>query len=111
MNLVVLQGTLSSEPVERTLASGVNVMHWDVVTQTDLGRHTVPVQWNDPSRRVCDYAEGDDVVVLGVVRRRFFTSGGKTEARTEVVGAEVAKPTQKVTVTRVLDRARTVLSA
>ena len=109
MNLVVLQGTLSSEPIERTLASGLNVMSWDVVTETDLGRSTVPVQWNDPSSRVRDLGEGDRVVVIGHVRRRFFRARGQTIARTEVVGAQVAKPSQKVTVSRLLEQARSTL--
>ena len=111
MNLVVLQGTLSSEPIERTLASGLNVMSWDVVTETDLGRSSVPVQWNDPSSRVCDLGKGDRVVVIGHVRQRFFRARGQTVARTEVVGAHLAKPTQKAAVSRILERARCALAA
>lgn len=110
MNIVVLQGMLSSEPTERTLPSGQNIMNWNVSTETENGRLSVPVQWNEPNKRVCDFVEGDHVVVLGQVRRRFFTAGGATAARTEVLGSEVAKPTQRATVGRILDRARDELS-
>ncbi len=110
MNIVVLQGTLSSEPVERTLASGHNVMNWTVVTETQDGKQTVPVQWDDPNRRVCEFAEGDDVVILGLVRNRFFRAGGNLVRRTEVVGAHVAKPSQRATVGRLLDRVCNELS-
>lgn len=111
MNIVVLQGTLSAEPIERTLASGKNVMSWDVVTETDFGRSRVPVQWDDPPVRVRDLGEGDEVVVLGHVRQRFFRAGGSTVSRTEVVGAEVAKRSHKATVARILERARDAVPA
>lgn len=111
MNIVVLQGTLSSEPTERTLKSGLNVLSWDVATETDEGRLTVPVQWDDPSKRVCQFVEGDAVMVFGVVRRRFFRTGGKTEARTEVVGSQVAKLSQSASVSRMFDRVRQKLPA
>ena len=111
MNIVVLQGTLSKEPLERTLPSGANVMSWDVATETEAGRRTVPVQWDEPSKRVCAYSEGDEVIVLGEIRRRFYRAGGSTSASTEVLGAEVAKPSQKATVARMLDRAISVLSS
>lgn len=111
MNIVVLRGTLAAEPMERTLSTGVNVMDWDVITETDQGRRHVPVQWTDPSRQVCDYSPGDAVVLLGQVRQRFFRAGERTVARTEVLGAEVAKPTQKVRVARILEQATNALSS
>lgn len=109
MNIVVLQGTLSKEPMERTLSSGVNVMDWEITTETEAGRRHVPVQWTDASKRVCDFVEGDRVVVLGEVRLRYFRADGRTVARTEVVGGEVAKPTQTVRVQRLFERTRGAL--
>lgn len=105
MNIVVLQGTLSSEPTERTLAAGRNIMNWDLATETPEGRQSVPVQWNEPSSRVRNFVEGDQVVVLGRVRRRFFRADGATAARTEVLGSHVAKATRRASVGRILDRA------
>lgn len=111
MNIVVLQGTLSSEPTERTLPSGRNVLNWDLTTNTPEGRSSVPVQWDEPSQRVCDFVEGDELVVLGRVRRRFFRSGGATAARTEVLATRVAKRTQTASVGRLLDQARDDLAS
>ena len=111
MNIVVLQGTLSSEPVERTLPSGTNIMNWELTTQTEAGKRSVPVQWDDPSGPVLRYGEGDEVVVFGQIRRRFFQAGGATASRTEVVAAAAAKPSQKAAVAKLLQRAQDDLAA
>lgn len=111
MNVVVLQGTLSSEPIERTLKTGVNIMNWEVTTVVDGAKRTVPVTWNDPPNKVLSIGEGDSVVVLGLVRRRFFQAGGATSSRTEVVASAAAKPTQKVAVSKLLAEAHEALAA
>jgi len=109
MNVVVLQGTLSSEPHERTLPSGVNVLNWDVNCAEVPG--SVPVQWDDPPNAALAFDEGDEVVVVGAVRRRFFRAGGVTASRTEVLASRVAKPSQKVAVRRLVDSASELLVA
>ncbi len=111
MNIVVLQGTLSSEPVERTLPSGDNIMNWEVTTTTSVGKRSVPVQWDDPPKRALAIGEGDEVVVLGTIRRRFFRAGGVTASRTEVVASAMAKPSQKVAVSKLLLEAQDQLAA
>lgn len=102
MNIVVLQGMLSSEPVERTLTDGRNVMDWIVATETSDGRSKAPVQWEEPSKRIRDFVEGDEVVVVGQVRTRFFRAGGATLARTEVVASGAARARQRAAVGRLL---------
>lgn len=111
MNIVVLQGTLSSEPVERTLPSGTTVMNWEVTTLTDAGKRSVPVQWDDPSTAVQKVEAGDEVVVLGTIRRRFFRAGGATASRTEVVASQMAKPTQRAATARLMTTAAERLAA
>lgn len=111
MNIVVLQGTLSAEPLERTLPAGRNVMNWDVTTETSEGKQTVPVAWDEPSKAVRAFDAGDSVVVLGSVRRRFFRTGGTTSARTEVLASAVAKPTQKAALARLLAAAEENLTS
>jgi len=106
MNIVVVQGTLSSEPVERTLRSGLTVMDWNVSVDTDGAKQSVPVQWVEPSKVVQAFDEGDSVVVYGSIRRRFFRARGTLASRTEVVGEAVAKPTQRVATRRLLERAK-----
>jgi single-strand DNA-binding protein len=92
MNIAVLRGTLSSDPVERTLPSGSRLVNYEVTTPDPAGgaADTAPVAWFDPPARLPAVGQGDDVVVLGRVRRRFFrTAGGSTASRTEVVADRV----------------------
>jgi len=111
MNVVLVQGTLSSEPIERTLPGGRNVMDWQVTSIVDGRKRPVPVLWEDPPKRALSISEGDEVVVLGTIRRRFFQAGGTTASRTELVAEQVAKPTQKVAMGKLLDEAREQLAA
>jgi single-strand DNA-binding protein len=91
MNIAVVLGTLSSDPRYRDLPSGSELITYEVTTtEPDGGRGTVPVVWFDPPRPPSVHA-GDDVVVLGRVRRRFFRAGGATVSRTEVEARVVAR--------------------
>jgi len=108
MNLVVLRGTLSSEPVDRQLASGSTVWSLEVTSRTADGVCSAPVAWVDPPHppRV---GSGDEVVVIGQVRRRFFRAGGATQSRTEVVASSVTPARRTADVRRALQRARAAL--
>jgi single-strand DNA-binding protein len=105
MNQVVLIGRLSSEPQERSLASGSVLWSLELTTDTPNGAWSVPVAWFDPPSAV-PFSSGDDVVVIGAVRRRFFRSAGGTQSRTEVVATEVLPAKAKRKVQRVLQRER-----
>ena len=100
MNVVVLRGQLSRAPEHRELATGSLVVGYELtVTRDDGPAETVPVVWNDPpANAVVDHEPGSELVVLGRVRRRFFTAGGGTQSRTEVVAEELvgARQTRKV---------------
>ena len=88
LNLVVVRGTLSSDPVRRELPSGDVIHTYEVTVRRSEGRaDTVPVART--GERAPDLAAGDAVVVTGVVRRRFFRAGGATASRTEVVADHV----------------------
>ena len=88
MNIVVLQGTLSSNPSVRTLASGSVVVGLDLTMVVGYAKVSVPVVWFDPPSEAT-WGAGDALVVVGSVRRRFFRSGGVTQSRTEVVADHV----------------------
>ncbi len=103
MNQVVLIGRLSSEPQERSLASGSVLWSLELTTDTPNGAWSVPVAWFDPPSAV-PFSSGDDVVVIGAVRRRFFRSAGGTQSRTEVVATEVLPAKARRKVQRVLQR-------
>ena len=106
-NLVLLRGTLTSDPIVRTLPSG------DAVTQVELttkgaGRATsVPVAMHG---RPVTVGEGDVVVVTGHVSRRFFRAGGVTQSRTEVIATEIVKATRRRTVERAVESVVDALS-
>ncbi|MCB0957018.1 MAG: hypothetical protein KDB12_12750 [Ilumatobacter sp.] len=101
MNAVILQGLLSSEPSSRTLGSGSQLVQLDVTTRGADGTCSVPVAWFDPPQPVTLTA-GTEVVVAGVVRRRFFRSGGSTQSRTEVVASQVLPTTRRAAVRRLV---------
>lgn len=90
-NLVVLRGTVSSDPRQRDLPSGNTVTNVEVTTRTDVLTASVPVVVHD---RPVDVVTGDEVVVVGHVHRRFFRAGGVTQSRTEVVAARLV-PTRR----------------
>jgi single-strand DNA-binding protein len=90
MNVVALVGRLSRPPEERVLDSGTRLMSMQVTVPGADGKgETVPVAWFDPSAAAVGLDEGDPVVVVGRVRRRFFRAGAATQSRTEVVAETV----------------------
>ena len=103
MNVVVLCGHLSSAPQPRTLASGSVLWSLEVTTPTDAGAWSVPVAWFDPPVEPT-FTQGDEVVVTGSIRRRFFRGASGTQSRTEVVAFEIVPATAKKRVQRALHR-------
>ncbi len=103
MNLVILRGVLSSDPRERVLPSGTVVVNWEVTTESDGTRLTVPVAWFDPPRGVAEVTGGDEVAIVGTVRRRFYRTGGATASVTEVRGERMARGSRRRSVERLRD--------
>lgn len=88
MNVVALSGWLSRPAEEKLLESGTRMLSLQV-TVSGAGpaarAETVPVVWFEPAVGALDLDAGQDVVVVGRVRRRFFRTGNGTQSRTEVV--------------------------
>ena len=105
-NLVVLRGTLVSEPRVRELPSGSVVVQFDVTTRDDGGAQSVPVAWFEPAARGVPGTPGDQLLVIGSVRRRFFRAGGVTQSRTEVVADTVVAARHAKRARAALERAR-----
>jgi single-stranded DNA-binding protein len=101
MNIVVLQGTLSRTPDERQLQESVLALY-EVTTRVDGKATTAPVVWFDPPESAWKLDAGDDVTVVGEVRRRFFRVNGRTESRTEVVASTVLPTRRRAQVSRAL---------
>ena len=108
-NLVMLHGTLSSDPRSRTLPSGDELIAYEVTTDIGDERLSVPVVWFSP-RRTPALAAGHDVVALGAVRRRFYRAGGASASRTEVVAEVVARSGTR-SADRAVDAVRSVLAS
>lgn len=104
MNVVILRGTLSSDPVSRDLASGSVLVSLELTTTVDEAAVSVPVAWFDPGKEVT-YAAGDALVVTGTVRRRFYASDGRTQSRTEVVAIDVVPASRGRSVAAAIARA------
>lgn len=88
VNVVVLAGTVSAEPVSRTMPSG------DRVTEVRLsvpeaGKRLLPLPvaiWTtDPAAPLPAIALGDSLMVHGSLVRRFYRSGAGARSLTEVV--------------------------
>ena len=95
MNVALLRGTLSSEPQARSLPSGDELVEYQVTTRrADQPADSVPVVWFDPPVAAGRLAEGDEVVVVGRIRRRWFRAGGATQSRTEIVADAVVASRQ-----------------
>jgi single-strand DNA-binding protein len=103
MNHVILRGILSSPPQERALASGSVLWSFELTTPTEHGAWSVPVAWFDPPSAV-SFDTGDEVVVVGAVRRRFFRSAAGTQSRTEVVASDIVAASARRKADRVLQR-------
>ena len=104
VNLVVLRGVASGPPEVRKLKSGARIATLSVrVHALDPGATSVPVAVREPPAWVEDLDEGDPLVVVGALRRRFFrTATGSTGARVEVEARVVGRGSDR----RRLDSAR-----
>jgi single-strand DNA-binding protein len=107
-NIVLLRGTLTNDPVYRSLPSGGTVTQLELTTRVAGRATSVPVVVYGESIGVVG---GDAVVVTGHVSRRFFRAGGVTQSRTEVVAVEVIKATRKRTIERVVEGLVDLLTA
>lgn len=123
MNIVILNGVLSSVPRRTELPSGD--VRWSLEVTTPVGvvsgvpdgrASSVPVAWQgelasgpsctgDPN----GWCAGTELVVVGTVRRRFYRAGGVTQSRTEVVASSLVEVTKRRSVEVALRRATRVL--
>jgi single-strand DNA-binding protein len=101
-NVVVLTGVLSGEPRDRSLPSGDRLVEFDVTTRGAAGVYNAPVAWFGPSGLADRLEAASPVVVVGLVRRRFFRAGGATQSRTEVLALRVADAARPSAVRRAL---------
>jgi len=108
VNVVILVGEVTSPPVQRTLQTGEIVSSFDIATRVEEGRISVPIACVGE----CDTTHvGDNVCVVGIVRRRFFRSGAGVTSRTEVLADQVISMRRKANVRKAVSRLLENLSA
>jgi single-stranded DNA-binding protein len=96
MNVVVLRGKLSRAPEERALDSGTRLVRYEVTVRNGEGpAETSPVAWLDAPASAATIPAGEEVVVVGRVRRRWFRRGPSTESRVEVAAEAVVPARQR----------------
>ncbi len=105
-NVVVMRGTISSDPVVRVLPSGATVTQIELTTRMECGTTSVPVAVHGTPVAV---AAGTEVVVTGHVSRRFFRSGGVTHSRTEVIADRVVTANRRKTADKAVSAAVALL--
>jgi single-strand DNA-binding protein len=93
VNVVVLAGTISAEPVERRLPSGDEVTELRL-SVPEAGRRLLPLPvavWHTAVSKAAiqGIAKGDSVLVHGQLVRRFYRSGAGARSLTEVVATGI----------------------
>ncbi len=96
MNIVALVGHLSRPSEPRQLPSGDHFVAYEVSARStpEAKTDTIPVVWFGAPAHAAHLDVGEQVLVVGRVRRRFFSQGGRTQSRTEVVADLVVPTTQ-----------------
>ena len=93
VNVVVVVGTVSGEPVRRRMPSGDEVTELRVTVPEEGRRHLpLPVAvWPDAdgSAQARELQRGDHVMVHGRVVRRFYRSGAGARSLMEIVASGV----------------------
>lgn len=110
LDLAVVIGTLSSDPVTQTLPSGSVLVRYEVTVRDRAPADSVPVSWFDPGRAPA-LAAGDRVLVVGRVRRRFFRAGGATRSSTEILASSVRRPGSTAAAEAALGRAAEIVAS
>jgi single-stranded DNA-binding protein len=107
MNVVVAVGRLTRPAELRVLPSGDQLVTLELTVPREEERaDSVPVSWFRAPARAAALDVDEEVLVVGRVRRRFYTSGGATQSRTEVVADAVVPTRQKKRMAAAVVRAR-----
>jgi single-strand DNA-binding protein len=112
VNLAVVRGCCSSPPEVRVLPSGRVLAVLQVTARPESGPAvSVPVATWDPPAWVERLDAGDEVVVVGRVRRRFYRAGAQAASRVEVEADLLARGGDRRRVAVALRRAQAALDA
>ncbi len=95
VNVVVLAGTVATDPVERRMPSGEELTELRL-SVPEAGKRLLPLPvavWHKSvgKRALAGIGKGDDVLVYGQLARRFYRSGAGARSLTEVVATGIKK--------------------
>jgi single-strand DNA-binding protein len=90
LNVAVVRGTCSSPAEVRELPSGDVLVQLQITTRVAGHGMSVPVSVVQPAVWVERADTGDELIVVGHVRRRFFRAGGATASRVEIAAEFLA---------------------
>jgi single-strand DNA-binding protein len=111
LNMVIAIGKLAKPLQLRSLPSGISLASFDVVVpRPDQSADSIPVALFEAPDGVSNWETGQELLVIGRVRRRFFRIGGSTQSRTEVVAQVVVPLAQTDRVRSALVEAGTALA-
>jgi single-strand DNA-binding protein len=110
LNLAIVRGTVSSPPDARVLPSDTRLVQLQVTTRLTDETLSMPVSCWNPAAWVEALEPGDEIVVIGRVRRRFFRAGGATASRVELEAEVVARAGDRRRVQAVVRRATSALA-
>ena len=112
MNVTFLRGRLSSPPRTLELPSGDTALSLELtIRDGEAPAETVPVAWFGASKAAAGWEAGQELVVIGRVRRRFFRAGGRTASRTEVLATTVVPAERRADARRRLEKALAEVAA
>lgn len=107
VNVALVRGSLSSPPEVRVLESGRSLAVLQVTARPEGERAiSVPIAAWDPPAWVEGLAVGDEVIVVGSVRRRFYRAAAGAASKVEIEAEMLAKGGDRRRISAVLRRAR-----
>ena len=112
-NLAVIVGRLSRPVEQRILPSGETATTLDVSVRSPVAAdhspgeplirtESIPVTWFNSNGKELSLQPGDELLIVGSVRRRFFRQAGLTQSRTDVVAANIIPATRRAAMKRAL---------
>jgi single-strand DNA-binding protein len=111
VNLAIVCGPCSSVPELRVLESGTRVASLSVRVPVGEQATSVPVTVWDPPAWIEALDAGDEVIVVGQVRRRFYSRPGGVGSRVDLEAVTIARARDRRRVEAALRRASRELDA
>lgn len=111
LNLAIVAGVLASPPEVRVLPSEQRLAQLQITTRIEGRAMSVPVAVMDPPGWLVDAESGDELLIIGAVRRRFFRAAGSTASRVEIEAQSACRLSDKRRVRRLVQGVTTMLTA